>query len=145
MKLKKTALAISLGLSSTLAMAGFVQPAEVMVDLVGETAQGDQWTARNEADDAVYIGCGLRAYDDGAGGVFRWGFCQAIDADGDEVVCNTENPGLIDAIGAQDDFSFIVFSWRTEVNDAGEKIQVCDHIGSSTQSFYLPRSGFKAN
>jgi hypothetical protein len=73
----------------------------------------------------------VRRFDDGVGGVFEYGFCQASTAT--EVVgfCETENPGLIASIGDQDDYSFITFSW----NSAG----VCDAIGNSTQSQYLPK------
>lgn len=119
---------------SSLAFAGQYLPQAVAVDPVNMTAQGDQWTARNDADGDVYIGCGVRYLDDGAGGVFAFGFCQAEDSDGDVAFCNSENAELLAAIGGISDFSFITFSW--ELNDAGDA--VCNRIGHSTQSFYLP-------
>lgn len=114
--------------------AGQYSPQVVDIDPVNLTAQGDQWTARNDADEDVYIGCGVRYFDDGTGGVLAFGFCQAEDSDGDTAFCNSDNPELLKAIGGISDFSFITFSWN--IDGAGNGI--CSRIGHSTQSFYLP-------
>jgi hypothetical protein len=59
------------------------------------------------------------------------GFCQARDADGVLVQCMTQNRDLIAALDMVSDGSYLVFSW-----DGG---LACNHIGTSTQSFYLPK------
>ena len=116
-------------------IAGEVQPAPVEVDLALMFAHGDQVTARFSDNDIEYIGCGTRTFDDGVN-PFEWGFCQANNAAGDQVTCFVyENPNLIRAIGAVSDFSYITFSWQDDGNDGAE----CTRIGSSTQSFYIPR------
>ena len=114
-----------------LAFGGATQPAPVMIDLVNRAAQGDMWTARSSKNANELIGCGVRTFDNGGGGQFEFGFCQAVDADGVEAFCFTESPELADAVKAISDYSFITFSW----DEDGE----CTRIGSSTQSFYLPR------
>lgn len=122
-----------LALSSSIAMAGRVQPAPVVVTVNADgsgNANGNMATARASANDVEYIGCGVRKYLDGAGGVTAYGFCQAGDAAGVTAVCNTDNAELLDAIENVADYSFITFSWNTE----GQ----CRMIGISTQSFYIP-------
>ena len=93
------------------------------------SATGSMTTARFSKNKVEYIGCGVRRFDDGVGGIFVFGFCQASTADEVLGFCQTENPTLIASIGDQDDFSFITFSWDA----AGE----CRGIGNSTQSFYI--------
>jgi hypothetical protein len=134
MQMKKMIAVGAFVLASSAAMAGLVSdvPVTVTVNADGSgSAIGSTPTARSSKDKVQYIGCGVRRFDDGVGGVFEYGFCQASTAT--EVVgfCETENPGLIASIGDQDDYSFITFSW----NSAG----VCDAIGNSTQSQYLPK------
>jgi len=116
------------------AYAGFVQPSPVAVDLVNMTALGDQLTARTSAGNTEFIGCGTRHFDDGTGNSFRFGFCQARDADGDEITCFTENDNLIDEMRANSDYAWITFSWI----DDGFGGTECTRVGFSTQSFYLP-------
>ena len=131
MRKLKYFVALGLGLVATVALGGLVQPAPVIVDLDNMTAQGDMVTARYSKNDTEFIGCGVRHLDDGAGGVFPFGFCQAEDADGDAIICVTFNVGLIDAIRGSSDFSFLTFDWDEE--------KTCTRIGFSTQSFYLPK------
>ena len=114
--------------------AGFVQPAVVVVDFVNMLAEGDQNTARTAADDVSFIGCGVRVNDDGVNPPFAFGFCQAGDSEENEITCFTQNPNLLNAMGAGNDFSFITFSWRDDGSGGAE----CTRIGFSTQSFYLP-------
>jgi len=133
MKTGKIIAVVVLSLLSSFAVAGYVQPQSVTVTLNGDgsgSAIGDMVTARFSDNDVEVIGCGTRAYDDGAGGIYRWGFCQATDALEQQVICNTENPDLLDIMASTSDYSFITFSW-----DAGG---ICNHIGFSTQSFYIP-------
>ena len=142
MKSKQLVSMAALVLLSSMVFAGLVQPAPVMVtvntDLSG-FAQGDMATARFSASDLEMIGCGIRAIDDGAGGVFDFGFCQAImddgSAEGLSVFCSTQRSDLLDTMKSTSDFSFVTFAW----NAAGE----CTRVGFSTQSFYIPDSKAK--
>lgn len=116
---------------SGVAIAGSVQPFPVDVDLTTNNANGDMVTARYSANDTEFIGCGIRKFDDGAGGATAFGFCQAEDADGERGFCNTDNEDLLDAISSSADFSFVTFSWDEDGR--------CTRIGFSNQSFYLPK------
>jgi len=112
------------------AYAGLVQPAPVVVDLDNRVALGDQFTARTAMNETVFIGCGSRTIDDGVN-PFRFGFCQARDSEGDFIFCSTQNADLLDEMRALTAYAFITFSWNE--NDE------CIRVGSSTQSFYLPK------
>ena len=131
MKILTKLVVVAVAVFTSIAFAGFTQPAEVDVDLINLAAHGDMRTARLDDDNDVYIGCGIRSFDDGAGGTTGFGFCQAEDSEGDVAFCNTDNQELLDVMKATSDFSFITFSW----NEDG----VCTRIGFSTQSFYLPK------
>jgi hypothetical protein len=133
MRIKPLVGALPLLFIGSIALGGYVQPAQVTVtvnqDLSG-TASGDMVTARFAADAVTLIGCGSRTTKAADGTIFRTGFCQATDANGVQGACSTTDPGLLDAMRTTGDFSFIVFNW--DVN--GE----CTKIGFSTQSFYIP-------
>lgn len=128
------AVGLSAVFASSTALGGLTQPAVVDVDLANNIASGDMRTARNAANDTEFIGCGMRDIEDGMGGIFSFAFCQAEDADGDRAFCNTTNGQLIEAMRAGNDFSFVTFSWQ----DDGAGNNICNRIGFSTQSFYLP-------
>jgi hypothetical protein len=132
--MKKHWIAIAaVALTSSAAWAGLEQPQPVVVTLNADgsgSAIGAQSTARFSKNKVEYIGCGVRRFDDGLGGSFVFGFCQASTADAVLGFCETENPLLIESIGDTDDYSFITFSWGAD--------GVCRGIGNSTQSFYLP-------
>jgi len=117
--------------------AGFTQPAPVMIDIDGldGTALGDMVSARNSENEFEFIGCGIRAFDDGAGGAFHTGFCQASIEEGVTYTCFTDNKGLLEGLQMIADASFITFSWV----DDGFGNLTCTRIGSSTQSFYLSK------
>ncbi len=134
MKFRLTLITSMLFIVSSASHAGRVEPQPVDVDPVGMTAGGDLWTARTDADPDVYIGCGVRRIADGAGGILHFAFCQAEDTDGDIAFCNSSDPGLVAAIDGISDFSYVTFSW--EIDSAGNEI--CNRIGHSTQSLYLP-------
>lgn len=122
-----------LALSSSIALAGRVQttPVSVTVNEDGSgQASGNMATARASANDVEYIGCGVRRFDDGAGGTTSSGFCQASDAAGIAAYCFTHNVELLETIQNVADYSFVTFSWNSE----GQ----CGLIGISTQSFYIP-------
>lgn len=134
MRTKQLFAAAVLALGSSAALAGLVmdQPVTVTVNADGSgSAAGNMVTARFSKNDVEFIGCGVRRTDDGAGGLNVFAFCQAADAANVQGFCTTTNPGLLQSIGDIDDFSFITFSWTA----AGE----CRSIGSSTQSFYIPK------
>ncbi|GJL92760.1 hypothetical protein [Hyphococcus sp.] len=135
MKLSKTLLtatAVVTALSGA-ALAGKVQPAPVDVDLTTNFAGGDMISARDAPNKNEFIGCGVRKFDDGAGGATAFGFCQAEDAKGERAFCNTDNEDLLDAIEASADFGYVTFSWDP-------KTQTCTRIGFSNQSLYVPKS-----
>ena len=132
MKVRKILMACCFTLVSSVAVAGLTQPAAVEVDLDNFMASGDMRTARNAKDNDVFIGCGVRTLVGGAE-PFYFGFCQAEDAEGDAIVCFTQNQDLLFAMNATADNSFVTFSW----DENGE----CTRIGFSTQSFYLPKTG----
>ena len=138
MRIKYLLATVALTLVAGVTFAGLVSPVEVTVTLDGDgsgAANGNQWTARSADNDVEFIGCGIRVINDGAGGTFSFGFCQAGDSDGVEAFCSTLNADVLDAMKASSDFAFITFGFDA----AGE----CQRIGFSTQSFYLP--DFKTN
>ncbi len=132
MKLKRNTLSLAAVIAalSGAAIAGMVQPAPVDVDLTTRFAGGDMLSARYAPNKNEFIGCGVRKFDDGAGGATAFGFCQAEDAKGERGFCNTNNEDLLDAIEASADYGYISFSW--------DKDGICRRIGFSNQSFYVP-------
>lgn len=139
MLVKKTFILLALLLLSVNVYAGFYQPAPVVIEYNegGGTASGDLITARNSANEFELIGCGIRGTDDGAGGVFDWGFCQASVEEGGTVTCFViDNPELMEGINILSDSSYITFSW----DDDGEGNLTCNRVGASTQSFYLTKA-----
>ena len=133
MRMGRIVLVGALTLSSAAAMAGLVQSVPVTVTLNADgsgSANGAMTTARFSANDVEYIGCGVRKFDDGAGGVISYGFCQASDEKGNVGFCSTENAALLEAVQSISAYSFITFAWN--------KDGTCRLIGNSTQSFYIP-------
>ena len=123
------------------AYAGLTQPAAVLVDLDGMSAQGDQYTARTSKNDIELIGCGVTLIDDGVNPPFTFGFCQATDSEGVEITCFTQNANLLDAMRATSAFAYISFSWQDDGFGGAE----CTRLRYSTQSFYLPDFTTKGN
>jgi len=140
MKTKNVLFLLALSLFSVTIYAGFVQPAPVTIEYLegGGIAQGDMNSARFSDNEFEFIGCGIRAFDDGAGGVYHWGFCQASLEEEVTVTCFViDNPELMEGVNVLSDSSYITFSW----DDDGEGNLTCNRVGSSTQSFYLRKSG----
>lgn len=119
--------------------AGFTQPAPVIIELAEDglsgLASGDMLSARDSANPFEFIGCGVRAFETGPDTAFYQGFCQAGLVDGETYTCFTNNKALIDGIQSIADNSFVTFSWIEDEDGA----RTCTRIGSSTQSFYLPK------
>lgn len=118
---------------SGLASAGDFQPRPVEIELDSDdsgNARGSMTSARFSDNDEEYIGCGVRLWSQPDGTYFNWGFCQAKDADGEQVFCETEDSEMLDIMKATGDYSYITFEWDTDGN--------CIGIGFSTQSFYIP-------
>ena len=136
MKFKYLFLAAVLALIASGVYAGLQESVPVDVDLDNMRASGDMVTARYSSNKDERIGCGARYFDDGVSIQFSFAFCSARDQDGDDIVCFTENPDLVDVIGGISDYSFLTFQWNED--------EECTFIGFSTQSFYLPR-GLNAN
>lgn len=129
--MRKFSIAVALAVFATSAHAGLTQPAEVDVDLTNNLAQGDQVSARYSTNLTEFIGCGVRKVVT-AGGYVTFGFCQATDAAGENIVCNTQDAELLDIISSSGDYGFITFSWDPATTE-------CRRIGFSNQSFYLPK------
>jgi hypothetical protein len=133
MRLKHLLTITLLPLFSSIALAGVAwTPAdpfgtvEVIFNPDGSgSGSGVMSMARFSDNDVEVLGCGARFDDDG----FIWGFCQAIDTDGVQIVCTTFNPHLVDAIRGINSFSFIRFL----VDENAE----CTLIRFSTQSFQI--------
>ena len=122
---------------SIAAHAGFTQPSSVSIEVdegVGGSALGDMVTARNSKNEFEFIGCGVRAVDNGPGFTYSYGFCQAGLEEDVSYVCFTESPVLMEGMNLIAESSFITFSWV----DDGEGNLTCNFVGSSSQSFYLP-------
>src|SRR4030095_11355383 len=105
MRMKRLMAIGVLVLGSSAAMAGLVNEFPVTVTLHPDgagSAGGSMTTARFSKDLVQYIGCGIRRFDDGVGGVFAFGFCQASTAN--EVVgfCGGGNQGALPSIGHPD-------------------------------------------
>ena len=68
----------------------------------------------------------------------------AEDADGERAFCNVFDDGtagdtaLLDQIDNFASFSFITFSWDEIANPDGSTTNICNRVGHSTQSFYVP-------
>lgn len=135
MNTRKTLLVLATMLIPAVALAGYTQPQAVEIDYDNSFASGDMITARNGNNDDEFIGCGQRTYDLGGGTVYTTGFCQAQLVEEEVVTCFTENPALLDAIDSLADASYIQFRWTEETDGS----LTCNHIGSSTQSFYLEK------
>jgi hypothetical protein len=134
MKTKHLLSIAALALMAGVAFAGLALPVLVSVDLENMTAHGDQHAARSSDNDAELIGCGTRSFDDGAGSAWRFGFCQATDADGAGITCFTEEARLLDEMRVNNDYAYITFNWQDDGFGGAE----CTRVGFSTQSFYLP-------
>ena len=129
---------LALVFSSSMVLAGLVQPAPVMIEFQADgsgIASGDMTTVRFSENDIDVMGCGIRTIDIGGGGIYEFGFCQATMDDGSAeglgAFCSTENSDLLDTMKASNYNSFVTFSWN--------KDEECTRIGYSTQSFYITK------
>jgi hypothetical protein len=120
----------ALAVAASVALAGQVQPAPVLLDLVNRVAQGDMVTARFSDNPFEFIGCGVRTLMLADGTLFRTGFCQAGISETEFFTCFSDQTALVEKMAEGNDFSFITFAW----NANGE----CTRVGFSTQSFYIP-------
>ena len=120
-------------LVTTTSFAGRYNEVPVTIDFDFGFAEGSQLTAKTAKNDVEFIGCGIRNFDDGFFS-FGLGFCQATDAAGNFVFCDTENPSLLDDISSMSDYAYITFDWIETSPDVRE----CIRVGSSTRSWYLP-------
>ena len=120
-------------LVATTSFAGRFNEVPVTIDFDFGFADGNQLTAKTSKNDVEYIGCGVRNFNDGFSS-FRFGFCQASDAAGNAVFCDTTNPSLLDDISSISDYAYITFNWR----EVAPGVLECTRVGSSTQSWYLP-------
>jgi hypothetical protein len=128
MKLKQMLVGAVLTLVGGIASGGAYVPVPLTIDLDNQVATGDMYTARLSGNPGDFIGCGIRSPAPGV----TFAFCQArLGPSNDQLVqCFTEDPALVAAVAAMDDFSFILFRWDADAN--------CTSVGNSTQSLYLP-------
>jgi hypothetical protein len=133
MKIKQVVVGTMLTLVGGVAGAGSYRPGPLTIDFDNKVATGDMYSARLSGNPNAFIGCGIRSPVPG----YTYAFCQVnlgpVLGDGsapESVVCFTEDPAHVAAVGALDDFSYITFRWDADGN--------CTSVGNSTQSFYLP-------
>ena len=133
MKIKQVVVGTMLALVGGVAGAGSYRPVPIKIDFDNKVATGDMYSARLSGNPNAFIGCGIRSPVPG----YTYAFCQVnlgpVLDDGsapESVLCVTEDPAHVAAVGALDDFSYITFSWDADGN--------CTSVGNSTQSFYLP-------
>jgi hypothetical protein len=139
MQIRNIFILLALLLLSVTVYAGYKQPAPVTIEYYegGGIAGGDLNAARYSDNEFEFIGCGIRASDNGAGGVFDWGFCQASLEEEVTVTCFViDDPALMEGINVLSDSSYVTFSW----DDDGEGNLTCNRVGASTQSFYLRKA-----
>ncbi len=135
MKIKAIVFSLIMALMPITLWAGLTQPAPVTIDEENRIAQGDMVTARFSDNDQELIGCGVRKFSTGEDTILPFAFCQARIAEDVNIICNTQNPELVNAIDSISDYSFVTFSWNEE--------NECTRIGNSTQSFYIPNFKLK--
>lgn len=138
MKFRYVLSTIFLALVAATSFAGLFNEVPVTVAFAEQFAEGSQTTAKTSKNDVEYIGCGVRNFNDGINS-FRFGFCQASDAAGNAVFCDTQNPSLLEDITSISDYAYITFSWR----EIAPEVFECIRVGSSTQSWYLPEKKAK--
>lgn len=120
-------------MTTTLAFAGAVQEWPVSISLQPDgsgQAEGTFSAARFSDSDNEFITCYVRAATTGAASAASLVWCRAIDAQGVQAYCFTENPAVAAGLHATNAFSFLLFRW----NAAGE----CVYMGSNVGSAYVP-------
>ena len=127
---------VLLTLTAGIVYGGHVDSVPVRVDLTAGQATGDLRSARTSPDTIAFIGCGSRTTEAGPGNAFHFGFCQAGDAEGNTIICSTENAELLKEIQSIGWADYIIFRWT----DDGSGAATCSYIGTSKQSVYLPAS-----
>jgi hypothetical protein len=134
MRMKRVAAVGMLVLGASAALAGQVELEPVTVtreaDFSG-VASGAMGQARFSENNVEAIGCRINHFDNGMGGLSIFGFCHANTAQSVGVVCISQDPKLLEAIAAFNDYSFVIFTWDAQ--------QTCRSIGSSTRSVYIPK------
>ena len=138
---------VVLALMSSTLYAGSAANHEVSIifDAVdsGE-ASGNMWSVRSSKNDVESIGCSYKGVVDEVldvgmpwdQPVNQWAWCWALDADGVQARCFTEDPNLLDALQAISPFSYIRFEF-TDYDEASN-VGLCTRFDFSTQSRHLP-------
>lgn len=132
MKNGKLLTAFCMVMFSGIAYAGLLTSFPVAVDINADgsgAAQGNMASARYSDNDVDQIGCGVRTLFDPSFGALEFGFCQAVDAEGDGAFCFTDSPDLIDTMKVMSDQSYVTFRY--------DENQSCTYVGFSSQSQYL--------
>ena len=147
MKLILTIIVVVLALMSPTLFAGSAAEWEVSISFYpvdSGDASGNMWSVRSSKNDVESIGCSYKGVVDAVNydympwghDVNQWAWCWAVDADGVEAVCFTEDPNLLDALQAISPFSYIRFEFTDYDEDSN--IGLCTRFDFSTQSRHLP-------
>jgi len=147
MKSVLTIVVVAMALMSPTLYAGSFATWEVSISFLtvnsGE-ASGNMWSVRSSKNDVESIGCSYKGVVDAVHddwmpwghAVNQWAWCWALDADGVQARCFTEDPNLLDALQAISPFSYIRFEF-TDYDEASN-IGLCTRFDFSTQSRHLP-------
>ncbi|MFC1720208.1 hypothetical protein ACFL00_03605 [Pseudomonadota bacterium] len=115
-------------------MAGSAGSSPVDIDFVAKSAIGSKSAARFSDNDVESIGCAVTARGDDLTTTLLIGRCRAVDANGDEAYCFTNNLDMIDVIRGISAFDSITFAWN---DDDVDDIR-CTQISNAKFSNTLP-------
>lgn len=120
----------TLMLLSSLAFAGefHVAPVTIVVDGDAGRASGNLIAARFSENDEERIGCAV-----GNGDVGHYAYCEASLGQGNDALCITYDPAMIDTIASINTFSFVYFEWKFDGTE-----NICTHVTVATRSIHIP-------
>ena len=120
-------LALALGISGGVALAGQRESDPVYVDTSTPSGQGTVGDPRSSTDTHQYIGCGVTSYASGG----SYASCSATDANGKSAYCYTYNADLRQAVLGIKGDSYVAFF--------GSKTGECTAIIVTNGSSYAPK------
>ena len=134
MKLAKLLLPALLPLLCSQAFAGAFNVAPVSIDFENQTASGNLIAARASESPHERIGCAV-----GYGNlVGHFAYCEATDADDNDIACITYDAGMIDTIASINTFSFVFFRWE-EGHSLPPGFELCTRVTVATRSIHIPQ------
>ena len=127
-------------LFSVTAFSGQSALIPVTIDWDNRVASGNMLGARSTANDVEHIGCGRIVSDFNFGTaerpLYNYGFCQAVNAEDEIVICLTEDPEMLEVLTTISSHSFIRFGFYEEELYPGN--YECSFLYVSSQSRYIP-------